>query len=185
VRSKSKGGLVLVVLSFILIPVGYGHAGKKGGKESKLSAWTNIRLRYEYQDDFNGKFYGDEPKAGKSNDGFLLGRFRFGFHYYPNEIIHLSVGTQHAEAWDLALKESDYYNSNFDRFHNPYEDDWEPSVSKREGRLSLTVTEESTVPVNGETQAGGNGMRSCSITHLREVSWIHTMGGRRSMTPAT
>ncbi|MDY6951572.1 MAG: alginate export family protein [Thermodesulfobacteriota bacterium] len=125
-KSTSQGVFVLVVLSLILMPAVYGHAASKGAQDCKLSAWTNIRFRYEYQDNFNGKFYGDAPQAGKSNDNFLLGRFRFGLHYYPHEMIHLSVGTQHSEAWDLALEEGDFYNSRFGRFQNPYEDDWEP-----------------------------------------------------------
>jgi hypothetical protein len=117
-RLLMVGGVVLLVTG------GYGvtHAQEKEGLQDgcKLQAWGNARFRYEHQDYFNGKFYGDEPKAGKSSDGFLLGRFRFGFHYYPNDIIHVAVGIQHSEAWDLALKESDYYNGTFGRFHNPY-----------------------------------------------------------------
>ena len=40
--------------------------------------------------------------------------------------MHLAIGTQHSEVWDLALKESDFFNDKFDRWHNPYEDSWEP-----------------------------------------------------------
>lgn len=125
------GRLFLVIgLVFLFFHEGYGISLAKDKQEGqaghKLNFWGNARFRYEYQDNFNAKFYGDEPKKGESNDGFLLGRFRFGFHYRPNEIIHLAVGVQHSEAWDVALKEADYYNNKFGRRHNPYEDDWEP-----------------------------------------------------------
>ncbi len=100
---------------------------KKEIKEKKtLIFWNNIRLRYEIQDNFNVKNYGSNPAQGKSDDGFLLGRLRFGLHYNPNEIIHISVGIQHSEQWDCEMKESDFYKSNFDSPHNPYEDSWEP-----------------------------------------------------------
>jgi hypothetical protein len=95
-------------------------------KKNKLKFWSNIRFRYEMQDNHNAQYYGSDPAKGKEDDTFLLGRFRFGFHYNLNEIIHLSVGIQHSEVWDLALKEDDFYKSIFGHPNNPYEDSWEP-----------------------------------------------------------
>ncbi|MBW1829362.1 MAG: hypothetical protein JRI74_08065, partial [Deltaproteobacteria bacterium] len=67
--------------------------------EEKLVFGTDIRLRYEFQDNFNQKYYGDNPKQGSSRDGFLLGRFRAGFDYRPSEMIHLTLWMQHSEVW--------------------------------------------------------------------------------------
>ncbi len=53
----------------------------------KLVFGTEIRLRYEFQNNFNQKCYGDNPKQGTSGDGFLLGRFRAGLDYRPSETI--------------------------------------------------------------------------------------------------
>lgn len=129
-KSKMSKLFLLILLTIFLLHEGDGIGLAKDKQEgrigNKLSFWANIRLRYEYQDNFNAKFYGNNPKKGESNDGFLLGRFRFGLHYDPNEIIRVSLGVQHSEAWGVAFKESDFYNDKFGRRHNPYEDDWEP-----------------------------------------------------------
>lgn len=101
-------------------------SGEEIKEKKKLIFWNNIRLRYEVQDNFNTKYYGSDPAQGKSDDEFLLGRFRFGLYYNPNEIIHIAVGIQHSEVWDCEMKESDFYKSNFDGPNNPYEDSWEP-----------------------------------------------------------
>ncbi len=98
---------------------------KNMGKK-KLEFWSNIRFRYEMQDNFNAKYYGSNPAQGKEDDSFLIGRFRFGFRYHLNKIIHLSVGVQHSEAWDLAMKDENFHKSFFEHQHNPYEDSWEP-----------------------------------------------------------
>jgi len=115
----------LMILLFITFCFGLsGHSiAWAGGK--KLTIGANTRFRYEYQDNFNAQYYGDRPKKGEANDGFLLGRFRFGFDYRPTQNIHLAVWMQHSEVWDLALKEEDFYKNNFKREHNPYEDSFE------------------------------------------------------------
>ena len=129
-KCRMRGITFLVGVTFIFLYGGYGTSLAKEKHEcqleNKLNFWANIRFRYEYQDNFNAKYYGDHPKQGESNDGFLLGRFRFGFHYDPNEIIRLAVGVQRSKAWGVALKENDFYNSKFGRINSPYEDDWEP-----------------------------------------------------------
>jgi len=93
----------------------------------KLVFGTDIRLRYEFQDNFNQKYYGDNPKQGASDDGFLLGRFRAGLDYRPCETIHLTVWMQHSEVWDMALPDSAFYNQKLEREHNPNKDPWELS----------------------------------------------------------
>ncbi|MBW1797025.1 MAG: hypothetical protein JRJ21_01195, partial [Deltaproteobacteria bacterium] len=103
---------------------GIGLAKEKGETLSgdKLTFGANTRFRYEYQDNFNAQYYGNRPKKGEANDGFLLGRFRFGFDYHPTQNIHFAVWMQHSEVWDLALKEEDFYKNKFRRENNPYED---------------------------------------------------------------
>lgn len=129
-KSKMSKLFLVILLAVFLLHESDGICLAKDKQEdqggNKLSFWANIRLRYEYQDNFNAKFYGDNPKKGESNDGFFLGKFRFGLYYDPNEIIRVAMGVQHSEAWDVGFKESDFYNNKFGRRHNPYEDDWEP-----------------------------------------------------------
>ncbi|RLB17643.1 MAG: hypothetical protein DRG63_03450 [Deltaproteobacteria bacterium] len=60
--------------------------------ESKLTFWTNVRFRYEYQDNFNMKPYGSPPVIGKTDDSFLLGRLRVGLRYLPMKNLELSQG---------------------------------------------------------------------------------------------
>ncbi|MCD4715823.1 MAG: alginate export family protein [Desulfobacterales bacterium] len=114
--------IILVVITFCFGLSGFSIAW---AGEEKLTFGANTRFRYEYQDNFNAKYYGDRPKKGEANDGFLLGRFRLGFDYRPTQNIHLAVWMQHSEVWDLALKEEDFYKNNFKRENNPYEDSYE------------------------------------------------------------
>ena len=120
---------VIIGLGLFLLQgtCGIGLAKEKGETLSgdKLTFGANTRFRYEYQDNFNAKYYGDRQKKGEANDGFLLGRFRLGFDYQPTKKIHLALWMQHSEVWDLALKEEDFYKNNFKREHNPYEDSCE------------------------------------------------------------
>jgi len=88
----------------------------------KLIFNTELRARYEFQNSFNQKFYGDNPGQGKANDGFLLGRLRAGLDWYPTDKIHVALWGQHAEAWDYALSDDDFYNSTFERINHPQKD---------------------------------------------------------------
>lgn len=130
-RSKLRRLLFLIGVIILLLHEGYGYgAGLAKDKKEiqagrKLAFWANVRFRYEYQDNFNMKSYGDRPVIGESNDGFLLGRFRTGLDYNPFKNIHLALGIQHSEVWGLALEERDFFSAKFDREHNPYEDSWE------------------------------------------------------------
>lgn len=93
---------------------------------SKLLFWSILRFRYEYQNNFNIKSYGEDPVAGDEDDGFLIGRLRAGLRYAPFENLILSAGVEHSLVWDLALEDEDFYKQKFGRQHNPYEDQWEP-----------------------------------------------------------
>ncbi len=91
----------------------------------KLIFGAQLRARYEFQNSFNRKFYGDNPGAGKANDGFLLGRLRAGLDWYPTKNFHVALWGQYADAWDYAIKDDDFYNKIFERIHHPQKDRWE------------------------------------------------------------
>lgn len=111
---------VAVVMAQFFLDLVLVHAD-----EEKLTFGANIRFRYEFQDNFNQKFYGGNHARGSSDDGFLLGRFRAGLDYRPYKNIHLSLWMQDAEVWDIALPDSAFYNGKFGREHNPNRDRWE------------------------------------------------------------
>jgi len=124
VVSVNKGRLyfclsISFILSFFIV--------SKLMAEEKLVFGTDIRLRYEFQKDFNQKYYGDNLPKGSSDDGFLLGRFSAGFDCRPSEMIHMALWMQHSDVWGMALNESDFYNQKFRCGHNPNKDPWELS----------------------------------------------------------
>ncbi len=116
---------ILAVLSVVLLFRGILGHGIAQAEVKKLTFGTNIRLRYEFQDNFNQLYYGNNPKKGASNDGFLLGRFRAGFDYRPSQKVHLSLWMQDSEVWDIALHDSAFYEGKFGMEHNPNKDRWE------------------------------------------------------------
>lgn len=111
--------LCQAAIAIIVILAAQSHA------ESTLSVGANVRLRYEFQDDFNQQYYGDNPRRGSQDDGFLLGRFQAGIEYWPVENIHFSLWMQDSEAWDNALSDSAFYNDTFGMENNPNKDRWE------------------------------------------------------------
>ncbi|MCP4714909.1 MAG: alginate export family protein [Deltaproteobacteria bacterium] len=122
----------LLRLTSLLLLVGVcglpSQSVAEGGSDKDRSCLTfgaGMRYRYEFQHNFNQKFYGGNPGAGKANDGFLLGRFRAGLDWYPTNKIHIALWGQHSEAWDMALRESAFYKGNFKSEHNPNKDRWE------------------------------------------------------------
>ena len=127
-KFQSKRVLILIAVAVLLFTGNNNNCmAETTGKtdENKLVFGADIRFRYEVMDDFNLKYYGEKPKQGKSDDSFLLGRFRLGLDYRPTEKIHMALWGQHAQVWDIGFKESDFYNSNFDQENNPYKDHWE------------------------------------------------------------
>ncbi len=91
----------------------------RGGR---LILSTQERFRYEFQDRFNQKYYGQDPPYGKTRDGFLLGRFRFGADWYPTSRLHLVMWIQDSRAWDWDMPERAFYNKTLDAYHNPEKD---------------------------------------------------------------
>ncbi|MFH1673270.1 MAG: alginate export family protein [Pseudomonadota bacterium] len=86
---------------------------------------ADIRYRWEYQDNFNQKFYSENPPKGDSDDGFLLQRVRLTVGYNPHRNVHFSAGVQDSRAYDVALSDDAFYNSGLGLEHNPYKDAWE------------------------------------------------------------
>ena len=117
--------ILFMMLNFILTDVLIAQEKSPQKNEPKLTFGLNIRLRYEFQNNFNQKFYGDDPGAGKANDGFMLGRFRVGFDYYPTDKIHIALWGQHSDAWDMEIRDSAFYKGNFRTEHNPNKDTWD------------------------------------------------------------
>ena len=91
-----------------------------------FSSYAQLRYRYEYDDNFNLKFYGENSKAGKADDGFFLQRVRAGFTYNFSTNILLSVGVQDSRVFGLSLPDELFYSSSLGRPNNPYEDYTEP-----------------------------------------------------------
>lgn len=87
---------------------------------------ADVRYRWEYEENFNQKFYGASPPKGDANDGFLLQRFRLTFGFNPYKNVHISAGLQDSRAYDSALPGKAFYNSPLDLEHNPNKDYWEP-----------------------------------------------------------
>ncbi len=82
----------------------------------------NVRFRYEFRDNFNKKFYGPNPPIGKTRDGFLLGRFRFGADWRPTKTIHIAFWMQDSRAWDWAMPDRAFYNKKLGTYNNPQKD---------------------------------------------------------------
>ena len=93
------------ILALSFFSVSYASTG------STLVFGMDVRLRYEFQDNFNQKYYGDDPKQGSADYGFLLGRFRTGFDWCPCKKLHLAFWGQHSEVWGMALPDSAFYHA--------------------------------------------------------------------------
>ena len=111
-----------IILSSIFLILIYSNIFAK----IKIVSWNDYRLRYECENNFNKKSYGDNPVVGSKNDGFVIGRIRTGIKMYLSKYLALSLGIQHATAWDLNLTNNDFYNKKFGVKNNPYKDYFEP-----------------------------------------------------------
>ncbi len=113
---------LLVVLSVILpFRVSWGNI-RVQAPQKKWTFGASVRFRYEFQNNFNQLYYGDDPVQGAGNDGFLLGRFRAGLDYRPCKDIHFSLWMQDSEVWDIALADSAFYKGKFGMQNNPNKD---------------------------------------------------------------
>lgn len=116
----------LYFISQLVLGVDVAHSNTSGiEKGQKMVLWSNLRFRYELQDNFNLKSYGRAPVVGDRDDAFLLGRFRFGIKGDLLKKLSYSAGIQHSEAWGLGMPESAFFKGPFSRQNNPYEDDYE------------------------------------------------------------
>jgi len=130
---KKKYMLLLLAAAILpcLLPGGgafLARAQEKPGEGKVCSGLifsVTTRFRYEFQNNFNQKYYGDELLRGNSNDGMLLGRFRAGLDWYPSKHMHLALWGQHSQSWDAALPDSAFYQSDIQATNHPNRDHWE------------------------------------------------------------
>lgn len=106
-----------IVFSVIVLPL--------YAKTSKLTFGSEVRFRFESQNNFNAKYYGPHPPKGDEPDNFVLGRFRLGFDYRPNKLIHLALWGQDARVWGSGFHNSDFYKPVIGMEHNPNKDELE------------------------------------------------------------
>jgi len=91
-----------------------------------FSSYVQVRYRYEYDDNFSVKFYGEHPKKGEADDGFLLQRLRAGFTCRLSENFLLSAGVQDARVYDPGLPDEVFYDAVWGHQNSPFEDYMEP-----------------------------------------------------------
>lgn len=120
---ESRSIFLLLLLTSLVVC--WSAVPAESACENGLIFGGAIRFRYEFQDNFSQKYYGNNPARGSSDDGFLLGRFRAGLDYRPSQKIHLSLWMQNSEVWDIALPDSAFYTATFAKEHNPNKDRWE------------------------------------------------------------
>ena len=94
---------------------------------SSLSVDAEVRLRYEIQDGFNDKKYGDEPTVGEGKDDFLLSRIRLGMTYKASEDILARVSIQDSRIFGWEFEDEDWQNGEFGMINNPQSDPLELS----------------------------------------------------------
>jgi len=121
-NTGKTGRLYVLVTGLIIVLI---MASPLSAKTPKLTFGTEVRFRGESLDNFNLAFYGPNPSKGKSHDQFLLGRFRAGFDYTPNQVIHLALWGQDAREWGYGFNDKDFYNPVFGTQHNPFKDEFE------------------------------------------------------------
>lgn len=117
--------VTIVLMIMLLRPISHGNLFAAHAAQSNVSTLNlgiNLRSRYEIQNNFNQKYYGDEPRYGNQNDGFVLGRLRAGIDWRPVPKVHISLWGQSNDAWDYALADEAYYNKTFSRIHHPLKD---------------------------------------------------------------
>ncbi len=90
--------------------------------EAKQIISFEERLRYEFKNNFNSKFYGSHLALGKQNDGFLLIRTRIGSDWYLNDRFHIAIWIQDSRAIDWGMPERAFYSRSLDSENNPQKD---------------------------------------------------------------
>lgn len=87
-----------------------------------LSFDGEMRLRFEYFNNMNDKYYGTNPKVGLSNDAYLLTRIRLGMTYRFDEHWTARVSMQDSRALGWGFSNQDWYNKEFNQVNNPQVD---------------------------------------------------------------
>ncbi len=119
-ESKLKKFFGIMVLIFFVSP----PLAKAADESLRIN--VDVRYRGEYQDNFNQKFYGENPLKGKSDDAIFLQRIRLTFNINLHKNVQLSAGMQDSRAYDVALPDDAFYNPMLGLEHNPNKDHWEP-----------------------------------------------------------
>jgi len=92
---------------------------------SQVDVDGGIRLRFEYLNNMNEKYYGNNPKVGKSDDSYLLTRLQLGLTYVFDEQWKAKISFQDARALGWGFNNSDWYNKEFEQDNNPQRDYFE------------------------------------------------------------
>ncbi|MDQ1326403.1 MAG: hypothetical protein QG564_1528 [Campylobacterota bacterium] len=106
------------------------------------------RLRFEYFNNMNEKFYGSAPKLGESDDGCLFTRLRLGMTYQFDEQWTARLSMQDSRVLGWGFEDQDWYNKEFMQEHNPQKDTLElyetylqyatPHLTLKAGRQKIT-----------------------------------------------
>lgn len=91
----------------------------------EMSVDGELRLRFEYFDNMNEKYYGTNPKLGLSEDAYLLTRLRLGMTYRMDEHWSARVSMQDARALDWGFDNEEWYNKEFMQVHSTQTDYFE------------------------------------------------------------
>lgn len=80
---------------------------------AEMSFDGEMRLRFEYFDNMNEKYFGTHPKSGVSEDAYLLTRLRLGMTYTFDEHWSARASMQDFRAVGWGFDNEDWYNKEF------------------------------------------------------------------------
>ncbi|MCD6432975.1 MAG: alginate export family protein [Sulfurimonas sp.] len=92
---------------------------------SQVNVDGAVRLRFESFNNMNDKYYGTNPKTGKSSDSCLLTRLRLGLTYKFDENFKAKISLQDARALGWGFNNDNWYNKEFKQENNPQRDYFE------------------------------------------------------------
>lgn len=88
---------------------------------------AQLRLRFEYMNNVNDKYYGENPKLGIKDDSYLLTRVRLGMTHTFNDNFKARLSFQDSRVMGWGFDDKDWYNKEFGMQNNPQEDQFELS----------------------------------------------------------
>ena len=107
-----------------------------------------LRVRFEYFNHMNEKYYGVAPKLGESEDGYLFTRLRLGMTYLFDEHWTARLSMQDSRVLGWGFDDQDWHNKEFMQEHNPQKDTLElyetylhyaaPNLTLKAGRQKIT-----------------------------------------------